>query len=223
MKKRTECWEIMVTPNLHHLRIVRESPDLKYLYTKASLSLPDGWPVAWLASRLSAMRVERISGSDVFESILDLPAPEVPLLLIGGTPGHKFQAFLERCVSCGWQVIHEPAPEIELANPEMREDLIRRVANKSNGAIVVLGVGAPKQEQLAVDIARMPGSGTLLCLGMSLGFSSGMVRRAPQFIRSTRLEWAFRALQEPRRLLPRYLMDAKCFCALMNENQPASH
>ena len=51
-------------------------------------------------------------------------------------------------------------------------------------------------------------------VGISLDFLTGRVRRAPPWMRRAGLEWLHRLNQEPRRLLPRYLLDA-AFPALL--------
>ena len=214
-----DCWEVMVTPNLHHLRVIRSSPDIAERYTSAALSLADGWPVAWLASRVSGRRVERVVGENVFEQLIAEAGRGAPLVLVGGTEGAKLDGLLERCRRAGWEVSSEPALRPELDDPQLRSKLVTRVARAGNGGVVVLGVGAPRQEQLAAEISAMPGHGALLCLGMSINFSSGVARGTPKVLQNLGLEWAYRASQEPRRLMTRYAMDSTVLPALLRQNR----
>jgi N-acetylglucosaminyldiphosphoundecaprenol N-acetyl-beta-D-mannosaminyltransferase len=48
-------------------------------------------------------------------------------------------------------------------------------------------------------------------VGASIDFLSGHMRRAPVWMRRSGLEWAFRLLQEPRRLFSRYAKDFRVF------------
>ena len=64
-------WRTVVTPNLHHMRLLRQDPSLLDLYQDFDLLLPDGWPVAWMLSRIGNGRVDRVAGSDLLESILN--------------------------------------------------------------------------------------------------------------------------------------------------------
>ncbi|WP_370464831.1 WecB/TagA/CpsF family glycosyltransferase [Mycolicibacterium sp. P1-18] len=211
----------MVTPNLHHMRIVRASPVVAEPYNSAALSLADGWPVAWVASRVAGRRVGRVSGADFFQTLICQPGQNGRLLLIGGTAGPHLDKLVERCRATGWQVTSEPAPRAELDDPRRRLDLVARSADAATGGIVVIGVGAPLQEQLATEIAAGPGCGVILCLGMSINFSSGFAQRAPRLAQILRLEWAFRALSEPRRLLVRYAKDSLVLPSLLRENRHA--
>lgn len=206
--KPRNSWETVVTPNLHHLRLIRSSPALAERYAASALSLADGWPVAWLASRVSGIPVDRVVGADLLEAIVRQPGKGKPLVLVGGTPGPGLVDLVDRCRDRGWNVHSETAPRDEIVDGARRSALTARIAKIGAGGVVVIGIGAPLQEALAFDIAKLHGAGVILCLGMSINFSSGMARRAPPSVGALRLEWVYRALREPKRLLPRYAKDA---------------
>ena len=222
LRDRPASWDIAVTPNLHHLRIALESPTVRERYSRSSLSLADGWPVAWLGSRVSGSQVNRLSGADLFQQLIAEAGRGRRLVLVGGDPGPELNGLVTRCTVNGWLVSTEPAPRDELTDRCRRQALLRRISQNGRGGIVVVGVGAPRQEELAEEIAATPGSGVILCLGMSINFSSGSARRAPRVIQSLHLEWAFRALQEPKRLLSRYIADGAVLLRLARQN-PRAH
>ena len=208
MHNQREEWATVVTPNLHLLRQVRDSPSLSRLYSGAALSLPDGWPVAWLASRMSGKPVSRVAGADFFQSVIEQSGEGKPLVLVGGTPGPQLDDLYSRCRRAGWRVSGEAAPRDEVMAPSTRSELVARIAGAGSGGVIVLGIGSPQKEELAEEIAALPGRGAVLCLGMSINFSAGVVDRAPRYVQNLGLEWLYRALSEPRRLLFRYLLDA---------------
>lgn len=212
-------WRYVVTPNLHHLDLVRREPSLASVYSGAALSLADGWPVAWLASRVSTGRVERVAGSDLFNEVMRSAGLGRPLAIVGGTQGAGLRRLLRDAESRGWRPFVEPAPRAELTDDHSRRKLAARVAKAADGGVVILGVGAPRQELLAPEISEFDGGGTILCLGMSINFGTGEVRRAPAMIQAARLEWAYRALQEPTRLGPRYVRDAGALVPLTIQNK----
>lgn len=47
----------------------------------------------------------------------------------------------------------------------------------------------------------------MIGVGGTIDFLAGHLKRAPRWMRRNGLEWAFRLLQEPRRLFKRYLTD----------------
>ena len=51
----------------------------------------------------------------------------------------------------------------------------------------------------------------LIGVGAAVDFHAGLVRRAPQFLQRSGLEWLFRLAIEPRRLWRRYLINNPWF------------
>lgn len=213
-----DCWQVMVTPNLHHLRVIRSAPHIATCYTDAALSLADGWPVAWLASRVAGCKVERVVGEVVLQALIDRQVEGRRLVLVGGQAGPELDRLFDQCRQRGWQVSGEPALRAELVDPVSRADLVRRIAHAGSEGIVVLGVGMPRQEQLASEIAALPGVGAVLCLGMSINFSAGVARPTPGLVQALALESLYRVIQEPRRLLRRYARDSLVLPALLARN-----
>ena len=82
------------------------------------------------------------------------------------------------------------------------DGLAARLAERG-AALVVLGLGPPKQELVG---RRLVGAGgvVVLCVGSALEVAAGMSRRAPILFQRLRIEWLYRILQEPRRLFGRY-------------------
>jgi exopolysaccharide biosynthesis WecB/TagA/CpsF family protein len=72
-------------------------------------------------------------------------------------------------------------------------------------------LGAPKQELFAAFARSRCDSVGFASIGAGLDFLSGHQVRAPRIMRTLALEWLWRALQSPRRMVPRY---AKCFAIL---------
>src|SRR5690606_31121095 len=64
---------------------------------------------------------------------------------------------------------------------------------------VFLAVGAPRSAVLAHRILQTGrAAGVGLCIGSSLHFITGLVRRAPKLFRATGMEWSWRLLLAPR-------------------------
>src|SRR5690606_40821841 len=73
--------------------------------------------------------------------------------------------------------------------------------------IIVLAMGMPKQEQVAVQLRDALNTPALLiCGGAILDFAAERFPRAPLWMRRFGLEWLFRLLLEPRRLFKRYAL-----------------
>lgn len=200
-------WKYVITPNLHHIHLLRQRSELFPIYAGADMLLADGWPVASMLARVSGTDVERVAGSDLLEALVESQGEGRSLVLVGGEDEAALHVVQERAELNGWKVTAEPAPFAEVADPELRNELLDRIASAGTSGVVVLGLGAPKQEIFASELASRDGRGFILCLGMAINFSAGRAARAPQWMQALRMEWLHRALQEPARLIPRYAQD----------------
>jgi exopolysaccharide biosynthesis WecB/TagA/CpsF family protein len=216
-QKYVDRWCYAVTPNLQHIDLLYKHDVPIDLYQRSDLVLADGWPVALVASRKFGSKVPKVPGSDLLERILNEPGMSRPIVFVGGSTS-EFHILAERAGAKGWKAFHEPAPRAQLIDSLRRTKLVSQIARQGSGGIVIIGVGAPRQEILASDICAQPGSGWVLCLGMAINFSSGAVRRAPRLMSHVGLEWLYRAMQEPRRLFPRYASNSVALVKLLREN-----
>lgn len=80
--------------------------------------------------------------------------------------------------------------------------------------LIVLGMGMPKQEEVACTLRAAVGYPCLIvCGGAIIDFMGGKTSRAPAWVRSSGLEWAWRLALEPRRLFERYVVGNPVFLA----------
>lgn len=77
--------------------------------------------------------------------------------------------------------------------------------------LILLGMGMPKQEQLAHQLRKKNESTLIICGGAIIDFLGNKVSRAPNWIRQLGLEWLYRLLCEPRRLFKRYVIGNPLF------------
>jgi N-acetylglucosaminyldiphosphoundecaprenol N-acetyl-beta-D-mannosaminyltransferase len=75
-----------------------------------------------------------------------------------------------------------------------------------NPRVIFLGIGSPKQIELAVYLKKRLKNCTIFCVGAAFDFFSDRKKQAPVWIRKSGLEWFFRLVTEPRRLWKRYLV-----------------
>lgn len=78
--------------------------------------------------------------------------------------------------------------------------------------LVILGMGMPKQERVAAELAKALDYPVLIVNGGAIiDFLGGRVERAPHWVRAARMEWGFRLVQEPRRMFGRYIVGGVTF------------
>ena len=74
----------------------------------------------------------------------------------------------------------------------------------SGPCLCLLALGAPKQERLAALGRQLAPQAGFASVGAGIDFLAGHQRRAPAWVRLLAMEWLWRAMSQPRRLIPRY-------------------
>ncbi len=199
----------VVTPNLDHLKRLADGGALLEAYQRASLVLPDGRPVLWAAKAAGRPLPERVPGASLMWSLTAAVAPiGVPVALVGGAPGAAGEAadrLRRRAPRLEIEVL--PAPEIDPRPSPAQVDEVSAALGASAARIVFLAFGCPKQELLAARLAERHPDTWFIGVGGAFEMAAGRVRRAPVLVQRAGMEWAYRLVQEPRRLWRRYLVD----------------
>lgn len=131
------------------------------------------------------------------------------VFLLGAAPGVADQA--AAAIHARWsgvEVVGTYSPPVGFENdPEENEAILARIAAVRPDVLLV-GLGAPKQELWVARHHDRLTARVALCVGATIDFLAGHRRRAPRWMRRSGLEWLHRMLSEPRRLTRRYLHDA---------------
>ncbi len=99
----THC-RFVVTPNVDHLVMLRESGLLREVYADAHLVLADGWPVVTAARLLGKPLPERVAGSDLVPRLFQLAATPLRVFLLGAMPGVADKA--KQRIETRWPNMH---------------------------------------------------------------------------------------------------------------------
>jgi N-acetylglucosaminyldiphosphoundecaprenol N-acetyl-beta-D-mannosaminyltransferase len=205
------------TPNVDHVVLADMDARLRGAYARASLSLVDGAPLVWASRLLGETLPEKISGSDFVLPLLERASErEWRVYFLGGAPGVGEKARDKLCVRLPrLQVVGVDSPRIDVDDsPERREAVLAPIRD-ANPQLVLVALGAPKQE-IWIDRARDAlRPAVLLGIGAALDFVAGTVPRAPAWLSRVGLEWLFRLSREPRRLWRRYLVRDPRFVLLL--------
>jgi len=199
--------QLVCTANLDHLASLRNDAEFLAAYQAADLILADGMPIVWLSKAGPTPLKERVAGSDLLYA-LSRRSAEIGLRLffLGGKPqaAKKTAEILEK-LNPDLQIVGTYCPDKDVLNTPEEDAFIRTMIEESKPDILFVGFGAPKQEKWIVahrEILNVPVS---IGVGASFDMAAGMVKRAPLWMQRWGFEWAFRLIQEPRRLVHRYL------------------
>lgn len=212
----------LVTPNADHLvRLAREPARYGPLYREADWRLLDSRVVARLARGIGLEAPPVVPGSDLTARLLsEVVAPEERVAVLGGSA--RTVAALRARFGLRNLLHHEPPMGFD-ADPAAFAAAVRFI-ERARARFAFLCVGSPRQEKVARAVARRGrATGTALCVGASLLFLSGEERRAPRPVQRAGMEWAWRLVQDPRRLARRYLVESPALLPLLWRERSRRH
>ncbi|WP_144209699.1 WecB/TagA/CpsF family glycosyltransferase [Shewanella donghaensis] len=97
-------------------------------------------------------------------------------------------------------------------NQENEQGLIEQI-NQSKAAILLVGMGAPKQEQWITQHKENLNINVAIGVGGLFDYFANNVSRAPIAVRQVGMEWVWRLAQEPTRMWKRYVIGNPVFIA----------
>lgn len=98
---------------------------------------------------------------------------------------------------------------------------IAEMINADNPDIIWVSLGAPKQEMFMSRLKPYLKRGVMFGYGAIFNFNAGVgeVRRAPKLMLRMRLEWLYRAFEQPKKNIPRYWNFIKILPRLIREER----
>jgi alpha-1,3-mannosyltransferase len=199
---------IVVFANAHTLNTTAVDRHMHSILDR-SIVFNDGIGVD-IASRLLFGKPfpENLNGTDFIPYYLQHSKNRYRIFLLGGKPGIAARAASK---------LSKIAPAHEIVGtchgyvaPDRIADLIDHIRG-TRADIILVAMGNPHQE--AWLNAHLKDTGCRLGLGVGglFDFLAGVVPRAPQWVQSARVEWAYRLFQQPGRLWRRYLVEMPIF------------
>lgn len=191
--------------NVHTTIMSFDDLEYRHIQNDGVMSLPDGAPLSAVARKKGYKGAERIAGPDLMDEIFkESNRYGYRHYFYGGKQEtlERLQSKLQEKYSYINIVGMYSPPFRELTEKEDQE-IIEEV-NQCRPDFIWVGLGAPKQEKwMAAHKGKVQG----LMVGVGAGFEyhAGNLRRAPEWMQVCSLEWLYRLMQEPRRLLKRYL------------------
>lgn len=191
--------------NVHTTMIAFRDTTYQRVQNSAALALPDGQPLSIVSRQRGYKDAQRVPGPDLMPKILELSQEK------GYT--HYFYGSTEDTLKKLEEALLERFPKLNIAgmySPPFRplteeedKEVVNQI-NESGADFVWVALGAPKQEKWMYE-HRGQIHGVMLGVGAAFDFIAGTTKRAPMWMQNLCLEWVYRILQDPRRMIPRYL------------------
>ena len=191
--------------NVHTTVMAFRDESYRKIQNESWMTLPDGKPLSIVSKRRGYIEAERVPGPDLMPKVFELSKEK--------RYRHFFYGSTENTLSLLRKKIEEKYPHLEIAgmySPPFRElteeedKNVIQMINESKADFVWVALGAPKQEiWMAEHKGRI--NAIMLGVGAAFDFEAGTVKRAPKWMQELCLEWFYRIMQDPKRLIARYV------------------
>ncbi len=185
-----------VTPNPEFLLTAQKNEAFRTVLNQADLSMPDGIGVVYASKILGRSLKGRVPGIDFAESLVAWMARTGKrLYLLGSKPGvaeaaaETLKGRYPGLIVCGTHdgYFQEDAPVVE-------------AIRAARADVVLVGLGAPKQELWMARHGPETGAKFMVGLGGALDVFAGHVERAPEAWQRAGMEWCYRLIKDPKRI-----------------------
>jgi N-acetylglucosaminyldiphosphoundecaprenol N-acetyl-beta-D-mannosaminyltransferase len=202
-----------VVVNASKLGLMRRDPRLREIVRGCALVNADGQSVVWASRLLGDPLPERVAGIDLMLRLIGLAEERGYRVFVLGAREHVLREALAR--------LQERHPRLQVAGvrngyfaPAETTEVCTEI-RESKADILFVAMTSPGKEYWLAEHRHELGVPLSMGVGGAIDVVAGYTARAPFWAQKAGLEWLFRLLQEPRRLLRRYAVTNTEFVALV--------
>lgn len=199
----------VVTPNIDHIVIIEDDKEFSEIYRNADLVVTDGKPLIWISKHIGVPIKEKISGSDLFPKICELAAKQkYSIFIMGAQEGIADKAAKNlKAKYPGVRFVGTYSPPFGFEKSEEELKKMKNLVLSSKPDILAVSLGSPKGEKFIYNHLLEYNVPLSISIGATIDFEAGNVKRAPKWMSDSGLEWLFRIIQDPKRMMKRYWND----------------
>ena len=205
----------VIVRDVHGIMECQRDDELHAIHNRAGLVTPDGMPVVWICRSHGYSYVDRVYGPDLMMAACEMSEKKGYRQFFYGAgekvPDLLKEKLLAKCPDL--KIVGGFSPPFRPLTPE-EDEVIVQMINEANPDILWIGLSTPKQEKwMAAHMGKIKAP-VMIGVGAAFDFHAGLVKQAPKWIQRSGMEWAFRLVQEPKRLWKRYLVNNPAFIFL---------
>lgn len=196
---------VLAFANAHALNSAARDRSFFEALMDADVLLRDGSGMATLFRLQGLLPGLNLNGTDLIPALMRRFDGRPTALF--GTQDPYLQRALDRI-----QTELMPGSELVRAHGFNTVDFYVALAEAQQSKLIVLGMGMPRQEEVALALREQLAHPCLIvCGGAILDFLGGKTPRAPAWMQRSGTEWMYRLACEPRRLFKRYVVGNPVF------------
>ncbi|MFK8111423.1 MAG: WecB/TagA/CpsF family glycosyltransferase [Rubripirellula sp.] len=199
----------VITANLNYVMLNQRESDMQQITQQADLILADGQPIVWRSKAGKNPLPERVAGSEMIYRLAEQASINGwGIYFLGGEPG-----VAENCANRlgehypGLVISGIESPPFRQLDAEEQAAQDQRIQD-SGAKILLVAFGQPKGERWIHQNYQRLAVPVSIQLGASFDFIAGTAKRAPKIWQRLGMEWFYRMMSDPRRLVPRYANNA---------------
>lgn len=216
---------LVVTPNVDILITLEDASDyVRSTVDSAAVVLADGQPLVSFSHLAGDRLSAKLAGSDLTENMWPrVMSEDRPVFAVVSSAEVGIQLATEH-LNFGWlEAPILPQEEGSLIDRFAWECIKNIATMEQSPEFLFVGIGFPKDVLIARSIidqwpASMGQPPLLLAVGAALEFTSGLKKRAPMIYRQLGIEFVYRMMSDPRRLVKRYLIRDSRFLLILGRH-----
>lgn len=195
-EKDNKYTKIINCMNPHSFVISMNDKKFKEAFSKSYLNLIDGVGVSLYLSIKKMIKINRITGYDLFEKIISIKKP-TKFFFLGSTESNLLKIKKRLSKENKNCLIETYSPPFADKFSDDENKVILSKINSFRPDYLFVGMTAPKQEKWSFENKDKINVKFVLNIGAVFDYYAGFFSRPYQFIRSFGLEWLFRIAQNP--------------------------
>lgn len=209
----------LIGVNADKLLQMRDDPEMDACVRRCEVVNADGASMVMAAQKLGVSLPERVAGVDLMQELCKMAAERSHTVYLLGAKAEIVEktARVLRATYPGLNVVG--FRDGYFGNDEF--DPVVSEVEETHPDIVFVGITSPKKERLIERFRELGATGAFVGVGGSFDVISGNIPRAPMWMQRANLEWLFRMMQEPGRLVKRYVMGNTRFWILLHKEMRA--
>jgi N-acetylglucosaminyldiphosphoundecaprenol N-acetyl-beta-D-mannosaminyltransferase len=205
----------LIGVNADKLLQMKDDPEMDACVRRCEIVNADGASMVMAANRLGVSLPGRVAGIDLMQELCKMAVERGRSVYLLGAKR---------------EVVEKTAQELKKAYQGLdivgyrdgyfkddEFDIVVKEVEASHPDIVFVGITSPKKERLIERFRELGATGVFVGVGGSFDVVSGNIPRAPMWMQKSNLEWLFRMMQEPGRLVKRYVVGNTRFWLLLQK------
>lgn len=192
--------------NSHSYYLANKNSEFREAFNKADFIIADGYSIVWAIKKLTSNKIDKVVFTYSFFSRLHKLFEELNtrIFMLGGT--EEIISKSSEIFKLNYSNINVVGAHHGFFDKEEETYKIIELINSSKANVLIVGMGMPITEIWIQENFNRINANLIFSVGGFFEFLTKNKKMAPGWIYNSGLEWLFRLLQEPKRLIGRYFI-----------------